>query len=341
MTNLLPFIGFGEMLLRYSPPPGVPLGAAPSLEVHVGGSEFNVAAAMAGLGHRATVITAVPAGPTGDGGRRAAALRGVQLAGDVAAPGRMGVYYYESGAAPRPGVVTYDRSDSAFSRVAWARAPWSELLPDRGIFFTTGITAALGPGPLAGVQRGLRAAAERGLFVAFDVNFRAKLWTAAEAGRTVRPLLEHVHTLFTSAEDAVHVLGAPEGPPEAQLPWLARTYGVAVVATVFNPSPVEEGARDTVLWRAAAWRDEELFVYDQKPPLHTVERIGAGDAFAAGFLSVAASRGSVAAALRRGSVLMALKSTYKGDFWPGTKEELDRLLEDEGGAESRAGAVVR
>jgi len=313
---------FGEPLLRFSAPVGVGLADAPALEVHVGGAEFNVAAAMAALGHPARLITAIPTGPLGEKVRRTALARSVVLVGEMAAPGRMGIYYYEAGAVPRPGWVEYDRALSAFSQWPWHETVWSQLIPREGIFFTTGITPALGSSAAMGVQAALRTAAEQGNRVAFDVNFREKLWTAAKAARVIRPLLEHVDYLFTSRNDAVRVLGAPDAPAEQLLDWLGRTYDLDVVTMVYNP---DEKGPDPPVWRAVAWSRGEMFVHDEMGPVSTVDRIGAGDAYAAGFLSVVAAGGDVGLAVQLGSRLMALKSTYRGDFWPGTRAELEFL----------------
>lgn len=334
-------VGFGEIMLRYSPPFGTSLADARQVSVHAGGTEFNVVAAMTKLGFKGRLVTALPDNPLGESARRIATAHGVDLCGGLKASARMGVYYYEPGSRPRPGNVTYDRAASAFARYRWDEADWSTFLPDQGVFFTTGITAALSEYALIGVEAALREAAARpDVFIAFDVNYRSKLWSEEDAGRAISPLLKHVDCLFTARADAIGVLGAPDGPVQHMLQWLAQRFDLPTVAMVYNPTADEivetkDGGGPLPQWRAGAWHKGELFVYDQVDAVDSVDRIGAGDAFAAGFLTALTALGDVKEALRYGSTLMALKNTYAGDFWPGTKSELELLLQGSGSSVRR------
>lgn len=323
MANNGEILTFGEILLRYSSPVGQRLHQVNRLDIHPGGAELNVAANLVHLGHPVRMVTALPDNALGQLARRYIRAYGVRLAGDLAARGRMGVYYYEPGAAPRPGVVTYDRAGSAFSRYSWSRVDWAELLPREGVFFTTGITAALGRRAAVGMRAAMETARRRGCRVAFDVNYRAKLWPATRARAVLGPLLELVDWLFTSRDDAVVVLGAPDDEPEQLLGWLADRFSLRLATMVYNP-PGAGG--EPLRWRAVAWYEGRCYSHDETTPLETVDRMGAGDAYAAGFLWGLLRTGDVQHALRCGSGLMALKNTFAGDVCPVSAEELEQLI---------------
>lgn len=333
-------VAFGEPMLRYSVPQGTRLAETRSLLIHPGGAELNVLADLAGLGETVRYVTALPPSPLGLLMRRYMHWYGVRVAGDLAAPGRMGIYYYEPGAAPRPGVVTYDRDGSSFSRYPWSGFDWDAVMEPGDLFLTTGITAALGPEPLAGVRRALERASRAGVTTVFDVNYRSKLWSQEEARRTIVPLLQHVDILFTSVPDAVGILGAPSLPPEELPAWLAQRFQLKAVTLVHTPAPSQRADRHekpeaTIQWRAVAWRDGETAVWDQPAGVVTIDRLGAGDAYAAGFLWALRRGKPLTDAVRYGSAMMALKNTVTGDFCPVQPEELEAM------AAGHAGGVQR
>ena len=305
-------------MLRYSVEPGERLAEANTLRIHPGGAELNVGVGLANLGERVRYVTALPDSPLGLRMWRFIAMHGIEVAGDLAAPGRMGIYYLEPGVPPRPGVVTYDRQDSAFSRYPWSTFDWEKVMEPGGIFLTTGISAALSAEALAGVRRALETAARMGMTVVFDVNYRSKLWTPEAAREALVPLLEHVHLLFTSVSDASLILGAPAMAPEELPAWLASRFGLDGVTLVHTPEHQE-----AIQWRALAWYKGESASYDQPAGVVTIDRLGAGDAYAAGFLWAFRHGKSLADAVRYGSAMMALKNTIHGDFGPFRPEELE------------------
>ncbi len=317
-------VAFGEALLRYSVPLGERLWFARELRVHAAGAELNLAADLAQVGVDVRYVSAIPDNPVGRLATTLIQETGLSTAYLRREAGRMGVFYFEPGAPPRPGRVEYDRADSAFALFPWDQHPWNEVVAGASWLFTTGITAALGAGPLAGVRAALAAAGRAGVRRAFDINYRAKLWSPEEAAVTLRPLLADVDLLFTSQGDAARILGAPLAPGEEMVQWVSRQFGIPMVAMVYNPSPASAPERPS--WRCVAWRAGELAVFDQPAGVLTVDRVGAGDAFAAGFLYGLLGGHPLETALRYGSALMALKNTVLGDFARLTREELEEVV---------------
>src|SRR5206468_5401725 len=175
-------VGVGEVMLRLAAPPPRRLEQTSALDVQIGGAEANVAAACARLGLRTALISALPAEHAwGDRTVRELTGHGVDCAGVLRRPGsRIGLYFLEYGAAPRPVRVLYDRRDSALSQLVPAEVDWA-LVRGARLVHLSGITPALGDNLRAVVRRACREAQAAGVPVSFDVNYRSRLWSAKEA----------------------------------------------------------------------------------------------------------------------------------------------------------------
>src|SRR5262245_43114340 len=165
-------------MVRLAAPPPQRLEQATLLDVQVGGTEANVAAACARLGLRTALISALPADHAwGDRTVRELTGHGVDCAGVVRRPGsRMGVYFLEYGAAPRPVRVLYDRRDSAASLLVPEEVDW-RLVRGARLVHLTGVTAALGENLRAVLRKALDEAEGAGVSISFDVNYRSRLWS--------------------------------------------------------------------------------------------------------------------------------------------------------------------
>jgi 2-dehydro-3-deoxygluconokinase len=308
-------VTWGETMLRLSAPRGVPLEAAPALEVAAGGTESNVAIALARLGRPAAWVSRLPDNPLGRRIAREVAAHGVDVSHVLWAEAaeKAGLYFIEPGVAPRPSLVLYERRDSALARLEPAELDYAFLASGR-VLHLTGITPALGEGCRRAWLDSARQARASGARVSLDVNYRAKLWSPAQARAALEGALEHVDVLFSGLRDLVTVFGVPE-EPEAAAFTLAQTYGVALVVVTL-------GAQGALSWEQAGQR----LLREPALPTDVQDRIGAGDAFAAGFLHGWLER-DVAHGLRCGNALAALKQTWRGDTSWATRSELDELLQ--------------
>lgn len=174
-------VGFGEVLLRLASEAPALLLQEMRLEATFCGAEANAMVALAGFGHQVRLVTALPDNQLG-----AAATRTLQgFAVDVAAlrpqASRLGLLFLQPGAMARPSAITYDRANSAFATVDSASYDWTTLLAGADWLFVSGITAALGDGPLATLRAAIAAARALGVKIAFDTNFRPTLWQGREA----------------------------------------------------------------------------------------------------------------------------------------------------------------
>jgi 2-dehydro-3-deoxygluconokinase len=183
-------VGLGEVMLRLAAPPPQRLDQVVSLDVQIGGSEANVMAAVSRMGLRTAFISALPSDHAwGDRTVRELSGHGVDCAGILRRPGsRMGLYFLEYGAPPRPVRVLYDRRDSAMSQLVPDEVDWS-LIRGARMAHLSGITAALGENLRAVLRRASAEARAASVPVSFDVNYRSRLWSAKEAGDFLTEIL--------------------------------------------------------------------------------------------------------------------------------------------------------
>lgn len=307
-------VTLGETMLRVTPADGGRLESARLWRAEVGGSESNVAVGLARLGVAAGWISKVPDSALGR--RVVETIRGlgVDTSRVRVSPGtRQAIYFLDPGAGVRPSTVIYDRERSAASQMEPDDVDW-EYVGKAKLVHLTGITPALGHGPLRVVQKAVEICRERGIYVSFDINYRRHLWTVEEAHRVLEPLLGSVDVLILSQRDApVALPGWKGGTPESLLESLEDRYHTRVAV-------VSCGADGAL----ALERGGEPLRY---PALRTaeVDRIGRGDAFAAGFL-YGWLRGGVKEALAYGTAMAALKMTIPGDMPLVAREEVEALI---------------
>lgn len=263
---------FGEGLVALVPTTAGPLENSRSFHRSLAGAEWNVAIALASAGGRAAVISRV--GDDGFGRFLLAELaeHGVDTtAVEVDPEAPTGLYVKELAARPDgsvDGVMHYYRAGSAASRLSPGilRAPAaSRILDESALVHTTGITPALSPGARAAQDELFAGRGER--LVSFDLNWRPALWRGREdEGREIlRAYMSAADIVQCSETDAAAVLGTGDAAqlrrmiPEPRHLVVTRTGG----AVAFD------GAESVEAPALAA---------------PVVETIGAGDAFAAGFL---------------------------------------------------------
>jgi 2-dehydro-3-deoxygluconokinase len=313
----------GETMLRLSVPVGARLDDARALAVEVGGAESNVCVALARLGWRCGWVSRLPEHALGHAVLRALRADGVDVSAVLPAPGeRLGLYFIEQATPPRASQVVYDRAHSAASRLTADNINWPYLLDTR-LLHLTGITAALSDNCYEVVAEAMRRARAAGVTISFDVNYRAKLWDAATAGARLRPLIAEADLLFCKGADAALLFGCAGEPRELLMALKELTRATAVFGT-FG----EQGAALLVA--------DELMV-QPAVPVHIVDRIGSGDAFAAGVLDGWLSAAQTAdkrpvgrEALRRGAALAAIALSQQGDRVLTTRAELEAVMRQSG-----------
>lgn len=301
----------GETMLRLSVPEGKRLEEMSNLSVAAGGAESNVCGALAGLGRRCGWLSRLPDDPLGRAALRQIRAAGVDVGSVVLASGeRMGTYYVEFSSPPRPIQVYYDRRDSAASGMSVGDIDWDYLLDTR-VLHLTGITPALNGSCRELVHEAVRRARSKGVTVSFDVNYRARLWSSSEAASCLRDLIRDVDILICGKADAQRLFGL-EGSDRQILDGLQSLSGAAWTVLTLS----EAGA---VALDGSGSHQQQGFATT------VVDKLGAGDAFAAGVIDGWLD-GSLAEGLRRGSALAGLILTQFGDMLVSNREELETVL---------------
>lgn len=309
---------FGELLLRLSAPRGEALLQGHRIDAHFAGAEANVAVALARLGRSSAVVSALPDDQVGD-----AAVEGLRKAGvDVSrlrrAPGRLGLYFLAPLAGAAAGSVIYDRAGSVFASTH--DYDWPALLEGAAWLHLSGIVPALGPELAETGLAAIAAAHAAGIRVSFDGNFRGSLWTrwCADPGPILADYIAGTDLLFGNHRDLSLALGktlAPDGR-NAALAAFARFPRLAAIASTDRQIVASDHHRlsarlDT---RDAAYAAPALDVTG------IVDRIGTGDAFAAGVL--ARFDDGLEAAVTTGLALATIKHGIAGDYSMATARDL-------------------
>jgi len=318
-------VTFGEVMLRLTPRDSARLVQAASFDAHIGGSEYNVAAGLCSLGHSAMFVTKLPDNPVGKLAAMNIRASGVELGEDAfVSHGRLGIYFLEQGASPRPHKVTYDRTGSALSLAKAADFKWQRILADADWFHVSGITPALGPELVRAISDAMAAAKGKGIPVSFDLNYRAKLWSATEARIVLEPLMQDIKLLVSTEEDLQRVFGIDASNPETCSMKAREFFNADVVAVTLRGTPT--ALRNT--WGGCACGADGFrrsAIYE----VEIIDRVGAGDAFTAGFIA-GMLEGDISHALEMAAAFSAIKHSIPGDVCFATRDEVETLIKSGG-----------
>ena len=315
-------VTFGETMIRLSPPEHQRLEQAEQLDVHVGGSELNVAVAAQRLGLQTTYVTRLTRNPLGRMIENKAREHGVDTSCIVwTDDDRIGTYFVEFGASPRPNAVIYDRKDSAIARIRPGEVDWKKVFQEAKIFHTSGITPALSLTAAKATVEAVDTAKKMGLKVSIDLNCRARLWSQERAREVMTKLVEQADILITTEEDTKRVFGIERESYEEVAKTLAERFSLEAVAITLRETPSVWKNR----WSAIVYADGEVH-RGPEFEIEIVDRVGAGDSFAGGFLFGYLKDGPTAG-VRYGVAISALKQTNPGDLVWATRDEVERILD--------------
>lgn len=311
---------FGELLLRLSAPNRQLLLQSLRLDVHVGGAEANVGVSLARFGHHVTMLGTVADNPLGKSAVAELRRHGVITDHVHQTEGRMGLYFLSPGAGSRPSRVTYDRNHSAFNLARADSYDWSSLLQGVQWLHLSGISPALGPEAARATLDAAQAAHAKGIKVSFDGNFRPSLWQqrTGKAPAILRELFACAHIVFADYRDIAVVLGGEFPQQNVQ----ARVDAAATMAFAAFPQlqylactqRTVHSASHHALGAMLLARDGVRAVAPAIELTDIVDRIGSGDAFAAGVLHGLIEGFDADTTIRFGLAAGCMKHSIPGDF---------------------------
>ena len=327
-------VTLGEIMLRLRAPGRERLFQSALLEATFGGAEANVAVSLAQLGVPARFASALPVGPLGDAVIAELRGLGVDVGTILRRPGRLGIFFLEAGAAQRPSVVTYDRDHSVMALAKADDFDWDAVFAAATWFHVSGITPALSASAAALARAAITEARRRGLVTSVDLNFRANLWRyGRSAPEVMRDLVALADLAIANEEDCQRSLGIEahvdvtggrldeavyEGLTDEILQQFPNLTAVAITLR-------QSRGADTNGW-SACLRDREGFRMGRSYDiLDIVDRVGTGDAFAAGLIYARLHEMPATEGLDFAIAAGCLKHSVPGDFNRVSLAEVQRL----------------
>ena len=333
-------VTFGEIMLRLSPPGHSRIVQAQQFEVTFGGGEANVAVSLANFGLESYYLTKLPPHEVGQAALNHLRRFGVRTDYIVRGGDRLGIYFLETGASQRASKVIYDRAHAAITTLTPQEVDWEAVFQDAAWFHWTGITPALGENARRCLRRACEAARDAGATISCDLNFRKKLWTEEQAQAYMRPMMEWVDVCLSNEEDAEKTLGLKAGDTDVEAARLDEAGYIQLARQLkeeFGFRAVAITLRESFSASLNGWSALLLDDRDCKSPyrsrryeIQLVDRVGGGDAFAAGLIYGLLTMTDSRKALEFAVAASCLKQTIPGDFNHVTVEEVKRLAEGGG-----------
>ena len=318
-------VTFGEIMMRLTAPGRQRFSQATQLGITYGGGEANVSAALAYLGMPAAHVTVFP---DNDLGRAAAAFfqkTGIDTRHIQFGPGRLGLYFMETGEGLRPSRIVYDRYESAFAHLQPEVFDWKNILNGTQWFHWTGITPAVSATAAQACAEALQTARQLGLTISADVNYRRVLWQYGKKASDIMPgLVEYCDVIVCTVGDAADIFGiqATDFQDMArrmmeQFPNLKR-----VIATRRDNLSASHNRLTGVCFDASGYIESPTF--DLQP---IVDRIGGGDAFMAGYIYGSLTFNNLQRTLAFATAASALKHMIEGDFNMASVAEVEQAMQ--------------
>ncbi|UKM64824.1 sugar kinase [Flavobacteriaceae bacterium GSB9] len=321
-------ITFGEVLMRLSPFGNKKFIQANTLEFYFGGTEVNVGLSIAHFGGHVKHITAISDDFIGDTAIAYLNKFDLDTTAIVRSNRPLGVYFLEVGAVMRPSSISYNRSHSAFSSIEPNMVDWEKALRKGNWFHWTGITPALTKGAFDTLKEGLKLAKEKGMEVSADPTYRSGLWKYGANPKDALTELLHCSTVFIGGINEINeVLDANYGYSNEEFIEASKKLMEAFpsINKVFDKIRTSINASWHKI-RARMWNGKEFRETEDFDITHIVDRIGTGDAFAAGLIYGLQNYDDFKS-MQFASAACALKHTYVGDVNYATTEEVTRILD--------------
>ncbi len=320
-------VTFGEIMLRLKSPGFERLMQSPTLEATFGGGEANVAISLAQFGLEVAYVTALPVNPIAEACLATLKTWGVDTSSVVRQGDRIGIYFLEAGADQRPSRVIYDRAHAAIMDASPASFDWDAIFDGAAWFHVTGITPALSAAAAESVLAAVQTAHKKGLTVSCDYNFRKNLWKYGKAAPEVMTeIVRHIDIGIANEEDCQMALGISMGAgrPEGfeggavdldRYRALCEAVLVAFPNLRFQAITLRESySADRNGWSACLHDRQQFLVSRRYEVTDIVDRVGTGDAFAAGLIYALSARMEASEALEFAAAASCLKHSIPGDF---------------------------
>ncbi|MDC0177729.1 sugar kinase [Polaribacter sp.] len=328
-------ITFGEVMMRLSPPGYEKFSQASSFELVYGGGEANVGISCAYLGMKAAHVTRFPDNALGKAATQFLRKHWLSTEHVIYGDNMMGKYFLEKGAVHRSSEVIYEREGSAFSLIEPSMIDWEDVLKDADWFHWTGITPAISKGAANCCLHAIKTANKLGVTVSGDINSRDNMWKYGATMQDVIPeLVKHSNVVITSSSGIreMFALGRPKDKFQDLAKQLIDLFP-NIKKVVKKTRRIMSASHHQI--QGKIWNGEAFINSDMLNITHIIDRVGTGDAFAAGLI-YGLLHFNDKQAIEFASAACALKHTVPGDVNTVSLENVESLLKNE-----TAGAIKR
>lgn len=328
-------VTFGEIMLRLKPPGFERFFQSPLFEATFGGGEANVAVSLANFGMQVSYVTVLPKNDIGNACIAELRRFGVDTSFIKNGPGRMGIYYLEAGANQRPSKVVYDRENSAIAFSKPGDIDWETIFKEAAWFHITGITPAISATAAELSMEAVAAAKKMGLTVSCDFNYRKNLWKYGKSAiEVMSALVKYVDVGIANEEDCQKSLGITADVTVEKGELNTAEYE-SLTKKVLEKYPQmkliaitlrESKSADHNGWSACAYDGRQFYLSRKYDITDIVDRVGGGDAFAAGLIYGMAKYGNNEDVLNFAVAASCLKHSIGGDFNRVSVSEVESLM---------------
>lgn len=328
-------VTFGEIMLRLKPQNYERFFQSPIFEASFGGGEANVAVSLANFGMPVSFVTVLPNNDIGSACVSELRRFGVDISNIKFVPGRMGIYFLEAGANQRPSKVIYDRDNSCIALSKPGDINWNEVFEDASWFHITGITPAISASVAELSLEAIKAAKDMGLIISCDLNYRKNLWKYGKsAAEVMGEIVKYVDVCIANEEDCQKALGISADVAVEKGHLDIEAYQI-LAHKVFEKYPKmkliaitlrESKSADFNQWSACAYDGKQFHLSPKYDITDIVDRVGAGDAFSAGFIYGYIKYEDIKKALNFAVAASCLKHSVSGDFNRVTVQEVENLM---------------
>ncbi|QOD59877.1 sugar kinase [Polaribacter haliotis] len=321
-------ITFGEVLMRISPLGNRKFVQSNSVEFYFGGTEVNVGISIANFGGNVKHISCISNDFIGDTAISYLNKFDLDTSAIVRSGRPLGVYFLEVGAVMRASSISYNRSHSSFSEIVPSMVNWEKSLENGKWFHWTGITPALNKGSKDTLLEGLKLARKQGMQISADPTYRSGLWKYGEDAKEVLSELINYSTIFIGGINEINeLLGTDfsysnEDFEEASKQLMEKFPSIEKVFDKIRTSINSSWHKI----RARMWNGKEFKETEDLDITHIVDRIGTGDAFAAGLIHGLQNFDDFKA-MQFASAACAIKHTYLGDVNYANEKDVMTILD--------------
>jgi 2-dehydro-3-deoxygluconokinase len=325
---------FGEVLMRLAPRGFERFLQADEFEVRYTGAEVNAGVSLVNFGMEAYAVSRVPDNDIGQACINYLNRFGVHTEHVARGGERLGLFFLETGAAQRPSKIIYDRGHSAIRDCGPGDFDWDRICAGKDWLHFSGTAPALGSRVVGALEEGLAAAKRHGLKVSCDLNYRAKLWSPADANRVMTALMPSVDVLIGNEEDAEKVFGIRAAGSDVErgrldgasyrevAEQLMRRFGVSMVATTLRES-ISASANG---WSGLLYDGTRHYPSRRYEITPIVDRVGAGDSFTGGLIHALLAGREPQECIEFAVAASCLKHSIAGDFNLASLAEVNALV---------------